>query len=86
MGHRGGGTARADTGICGQFPSCPQIADEPPIWGLTRVDLEMGRPPGSGGGCLRVGESAEAAERRSLAAFVDPAAVRAPLCLVADQL
>ena len=37
---------------------CPQIAGEYPIRGLTTVDLNRGRPPWSGGGCLRAAEFA----------------------------
>src|SRR6266852_3052127 len=51
------GRCQATRPIVDNFVGYPQIAHEPPIWVLTRVDLEMGRPPRSGGGCLRVGRS-----------------------------
>src|SRR6266702_5016027 len=31
--------------ICAQLHVYPQIAGEYPIWALTRLDLELGRPP-----------------------------------------
>ena len=37
--------------------SCPQLAVEPPIWGLTRVDLKAGRPREWWGLPTRGGES-----------------------------
>src|SRR5882762_4495686 len=39
------GRCQASRPIVDSFSDHPQIADEPPIWVLTRVDLEMGRPP-----------------------------------------
>src|SRR5882757_145663 len=55
---RGTDSCQATCPTVHNFFSCPQIAHEPPIWGLTNGTLEEGRPPRSGGGCPPAGEIA----------------------------